>query len=278
MKNKGYIRAYIYIVIVLFFTFNCSNHKNVKALEIMAGSATKLPLDEIVKIFEKTEHIKCIVHYGSSGEVLSQILLSERGDIYIPGSDDFMEKAVKKGLIEKGSIKIVAYLIPSIAVHKGNPKNITNLNDLSKPGIRVAIGNPQAVCIGLYAIEILKKNNMLKDVQKNIVTEAESCEKTANLVSLGLVDSAIGWRDFENWDKKNIEIVPLKKTEINRIAVVPIGITKYNKNRAFAQRFVSLITGDKGKEILKKYGYIIDEKEAKLYALPDTPIGALVQE
>ena len=50
----------------------------------------------------------------------------------------------------------VVYLVPSINVRAGNPKGIQGLRDLLKPGIRVAIANPENVCVGTYAVEIVE--------------------------------------------------------------------------------------------------------------------------
>jgi len=119
--------------------------------------------------------------------VLSQMKLSKTGDLFIPGPPDYMEKAKEEGLVHGKTERILAYLIPAILVQRGNPKDIESLADLARPGIRVGIGNPEAVCVGLYAIEVLQYNGLLEEVAGNIVTYAESCSKTAALVVLGAV-------------------------------------------------------------------------------------------
>jgi len=40
---------------------------------------------------------------GGSGELLSKVRLTDLGDVYLPGSHDFMEQAKKLGLIATGS-------------------------------------------------------------------------------------------------------------------------------------------------------------------------------
>ena len=56
------------------------------------------------------------------------------------------------------SEKIVVSLIPVVNVQNGNPKKIHSLKDLTKDGVLVAIANPEMVCVGTYAVEIVKKN------------------------------------------------------------------------------------------------------------------------
>ena len=171
-----------------------------KEISVFAGSASKPALDEAADVFGKQTGVKVYLTYGGSGTVLSQMELSKTGDLYIPGSPDYLVKAESKKITDPTTTKIVAYLIPAINVQSGNPKNIQSLSDLAKPGIKVGIGNPTTVCVGLYAIEILDKNQLLADVYKNIITQASSCDNTATLISLKSVDAVMGWSVFHSWD------------------------------------------------------------------------------
>ena len=45
-----------------------------------------------------------------------------------------MQDAMNGGDIKNDTVKNITQNIPVIAVQKGNPKNITSLNDLAKPG------------------------------------------------------------------------------------------------------------------------------------------------
>ena len=204
--------------------------------------------------------------------MLSQIKLSKSGDLYIPGSPDYIVKAERDSLTDPKSTKVIAYLIPVIAVQHGNPKNIQSLADLAKPGIKVGIGNPEAVCLGLYAVEILDYNHLLAEVGKNIVTYAESCEKTATLLSLKQVDAVIGWHVFHDWDPDKIDVVYLGPEQLPRIAYIPGALTTFTQDRDSAEKFLDFLVSPQGQEIFKKWGYITTESEARKFA-PNAKIG-----
>ncbi len=127
-------------------------------LLVFAGAASKPPTEEAAKVFEKKTGIKVDLVFGGSGFVLSQMMLARKGDIYFPGSSDFMELAKKKGAVFPETERDVVYLVPAINVRKGNPKKIHTLRDLARPGLRVAIANPEGVCVGLYAVETIEKH------------------------------------------------------------------------------------------------------------------------
>jgi len=245
-------------------------------LLMFAGAASKPATEEAVKIFQGRFGTPVDVVFGGSGFVLSQMKLSKKGDLYFPGSSDFMEVAKREGLVFPDSEKIVVYLISAINVQTGNPKRIHTLKDLTKGGIRLAIANPETVCVGTYAVEIFEKNltreEMVK-VRKNIVNYTESCEKTANVISLKAADAVIGWRVFQYWDPERIETITLRPEEIPRIGYIPIVISKFTQDKALPQKFIDFLLSSHGKAIFQKYHYLMDLQEARPFARPDTPIG-----
>jgi molybdate transport system substrate-binding protein len=247
-----------------------------KSLLVFAGAASKPPTEEAAKVFESKTGVKVDLLFGGSGYVLSQMILGKKGDIYFPGSSDFMETAKKKSAVYNETERKVVYLVPAINVRKGNPKNIRKLSDLVAPGLRVAIARPDMVCVGLYAVEIIEKNlirEQIEALRKNIVNYSESCEKTATTISLNSADAVLGWSVFQYWDPERIETVNLAKEEISRIGYIPIAVSRYTKDRGAAQKFINFILSDEGKAIYKKYHYFITPEEAYQYIGLKKPIG-----
>jgi molybdate transport system substrate-binding protein len=243
-----------------------------QTLELFVGSATKPATEEAAKLFEEKYGVKVELHFGGSGAMLSQMKLTGRGDIYFPGSSDFMEKAKEEDIVLPDSERIVVYLIPAINVQKGNPKDIQSLEDLVRPDVTLAIADPETVCVGLYAAEILDKAGLSQSIRPKIATYAESCAKTASLVALKSVDAVIGWRVFQYWAPEEIETVYLPPEQIPRIGYVPIAISKSSKQPDLAQQFIDFVTSDEGRAIYAKWHYLTGEEEAREFA-PQATVG-----
>jgi len=266
----------LFIAIFLTFFFIQKVQSSPTRLLIFAGAASKPATEETVRIFQERFGIPVDVIFGGSGFVLSQMKLTKRGDLYFPGSSDFMEVAKREGLVFPDSEKVVVYLVPAINVQKGNPKGIHTIKDLTKEGVRVAIANPETVCVGTYAVEIVEKNldpSHKEKFKKNLVNYTESCEKTANVISLRAVDAVLGWRVFQYWDPERIETIYLKPEEIPRIGYIPIAISKFTRDKALAQKFVDFLFSPDGKTIFRKYRYLMDLPEARQFTKPNTPVG-----
>lgn len=245
-------------------------------LIVFVGAASKPPTEEIAQLFERETGVKVEVIYGGSGYILSQMLLSKTGDIYFPGSSDFMEVAKEKKVVLPETERRVAYLVPAINVQRGNPKGIKTLKDLTRPGVRVAIANPENVCIGLYAVEIVEKNlnDSEKDMfRKNLVNYTTSCEKTATAISLKMVDAVIGWSVFEHWSPDKIETVPFKTSEISRIGYLPVAVSRFTRNKKRSLEFINFLLSPKAKKVFKRHRYFVTPDDAIKYIGEPKPIG-----
>jgi len=221
-------------------------------LLVYCGAGVRKPMDEIGKLFEDRYGVTAYYNYAGSGQLLSQMQLTKKGDVYMPGATYYFDIAKDKGFIQYQ--KPVAYHIPVIAVPEGNPANITSLNDLAKPGTRVVLGDPQACAIGRLADEILEKNGIFDEVKKRIVCRTATVNELVLYVSIGKADASIVWKSLLVGAEDKIDTIEIPEGQ-NLIKVIPIGTLTFSENKGKAQEFVDFATSDEGKAVLKKFGY-----------------------
>jgi len=265
---------FIVVWIALLLAAACSGEKQGgKSLTVFCGSANKPAMEEIAALYEKEKGVDVDLIFGGSGTLLSQIELSRSGEIYLPGSPDYAIIAERKKQIIPGSDRIVAYLVPAIVTPRGNPKKIEEkLEDLARPGVKVGIGNPETVCLGLYGVELLERNGLLDGVLHNVVTFGASCSKTANLAAMSQVDAILGWRVFHYWNPERMEYVAIATDQIPRISYIPIMIPVHTRSRELSEDFIEFVLSERGKGIYEKQGYLTDVEEARQFA-PAARIG-----
>ncbi|MBS7611577.1 molybdate ABC transporter substrate-binding protein [Candidatus Bathyarchaeota archaeon] len=237
-----------------------------RKIRVFFGAAAEIPEQEVVELFEEKYGISVIATFGGSGVILSSMKIAKTGDLYVPGSQDYMEKAVKDGVIKKDTITIIAYLVPAIIVPKGNPKNITCLEDLAKPGVSIGLADPETVCVGGYAVDLLEYNGLWEKVKPNVVVYVDSCLKVANLPVVKSVDAVIGWHVFYYWNPNATDIIWIEPEKIPKIAYISAALTIYVEDEDAAKKFLEFLTSDESKEIFRKYNYFATVEEAKKYA------------
>jgi molybdate transport system substrate-binding protein len=237
-----------------------------KSIAVFAGAAAAPVYGEAAKLFKDKYGVKVELRLGGSGSVLSAMKIAKTGDLFIPGSPEFLLEAAKSNIIDKGSVKKLAYLVPAIIVQKGNPHNITSLEDLCKPGLRVGIADPVSVCVGLYAKELLEKNGLWDGVKRNIVVYAQSCDATAALIPTGAVDVIIGWHVFADWYPDKAERIWIEPSKVPKIGYIAGAVSVFAEDKVLAKKFLDFLASEEVARIWSKYGYFASEQEARRYA------------
>jgi molybdate transport system substrate-binding protein len=176
-----------------------------------------------------------------------------------------MEKAMEKQAVYPETVRTVAYMIPVIAVQKGNPKNILTLNDLARTGIQVGVTRPETTLLGKYAPEIFAKAGLSDAIGKNIVTEAVRPDSLLTALVMGQVDAGILWHFYQVQAPDDIEVIFLPPEQLTGIGEMQIAVSSYCLNRGIAQQFIDFMISTDGKEIFENCGYFTDIEEVSEY-------------
>jgi molybdate transport system substrate-binding protein len=136
-----------------------------------------------------------------------------------------------------------------IAVPKGNPKSITGLADLAKPGVKVALCAEQVPC-GAAAKKALAAVN----VSIKPVTLEQDVKAALSKVKLGEVDAALVYRTDAKAAAVDVDGVEFPESA-SAINEYPIVVLKNAPNRAGAQAFVAWVLSDKGEAVLTQAGF-----------------------
>ncbi len=239
-------------LVIMFFAANCFGAD----LIVLSGAGLMKPMEELRQGFERRYGVNLDIHYGSSGEIFGQVASGQACDVLVPGAKKYTEDALKNGWVIKGTIKTLVYHVPTIAVPSGNPKNITCLEDLAKPGVRIAIGDPRAPAIGRVARKILIKNGLWERVMPNITVYAPTVNQLLIYVALSQVDAAIIWADLATWAeaKGKLKVVKIAKKK-NMIRTISTAVCTNAPHRDMARKFNEYISSNYGMKVWQKWGF-----------------------
>ncbi len=233
------------------------------SIMVYSGAGMRKPMDELGQLFEQEGYYGVSVNYnyGGSNTLLSQIELTQQGDVYMPGATYYIDKAKEKGFVDYE--QLVAYHIPVIVVPDGNPADITCLEDLTKPGVKVVLGDAKAAACGKIANKILDENGIFDAVDVNVIARTATVNELVVDICLGTADASIVWKASLLGTDKETDIIEIPK-EQNIIKIIPIGTLTFSENKGYAELFVDFVTSDEGKAIFNKYGFTpyLNEKYA----------------
>jgi molybdate transport system substrate-binding protein len=235
--------------IILSFGGGCS--KKEEPLVVYAGKGLKYAMDEVKHSFEQKRGIPVSIKYAGSNSLLTTLKTTHKGDIFIPGSISYLNKAGK--LVT--SAQFVAYHVPTFLVQANNSKNIHSYSDLLAPGVKIAVGNKDTCAIGKVGSAILSNTAPEESFQSNIVITGSTVNELLNLVVEQEVDAALIWRDMLNWDKsKGLKGIALPK-KINKTKEVHVATLSTTTSLEHATLFANFVAIE-GRAIFVKHGFI----------------------
>ncbi len=235
------------------------------SVSVFAAAGAKVAIDESAQRFQEQHGTQIEASYGGGGEVLTRMVVTETGDVFIAPEQEFMKSAVEQGAVDPNTIETLAYMIPVLAVQKGNPKQITALTDLAKPGIRIAIARPEVTLVGKYAREIFQQTGLADEIEKNIVTEAARPDLLVTWLTMGNVDAVITWHFYQSLAPGDIEVVRLPPEQLTGIGEMQAAVSTHSTNRDLAESFVDFLASVEGKAAFDEHGYIVDAEELAKY-------------
>jgi len=223
-----------------------------KTLIAYAGTGIKDPVTEIAKRFEAKTGAKVELVYGNSGTLIGQLELNPKGDILMPGSMAFVEKARAKGLVALVSGPI-AYHVPVIVTPKGNPANVKTPADMARPGLRLIFPDRKSTALGPLAFAVFDGLGVTQAVEKNVLAYVETPQKVVAAMLLGQGDAGIIEASNGTASADRLEIIPIDPA-INHTEVLPCATLSSSACPDLAKAFLDFAVAE-GPAIFRAYGF-----------------------
>ncbi len=233
-------------------------------LTVMAAASLSAAFQEIGKEFEsQLPGVKVEFNFAGSQQLAQQIAQNAPADVFASANKAQMDEVVKTGQIDQDAPKVFVRNRLVVIYPKANPANITKLQDLAKPGLKIDLAAKE-VPVGQYTLDFMDKASKdasfgatyKDDVIKNVVSYEDNVKAVLTKVSLGEADAGIVYTT----DAAAAPANTIAQLEIpdafNVIASYPIAVIKTGKSPDLAKGFVDLVLSQSGQDILKKYGFI----------------------
>jgi molybdate transport system substrate-binding protein len=136
--------------------------------------------------------------FGGSQGLAAQLRQGALADVFAPAHHQAMDLAIESGQVWPESVYAFASNQLAVVTLRSNPAQLTRLDDLARPGLKLAFGS-EATAIGQYTRELLMQvegrgffGTQGKDaVLHNVVRYGDSVTEVLTSVSRGDVDAGI---------------------------------------------------------------------------------------
>lgn len=242
----------LFSFVLIFFTLTTTSALAAE-LHLFAGAGLRQPVDRLVEDFQARTGHRVNADYDGSGRLLARITASGRGDLFMPGSMFFLEKLQAGGKIH--SWRPIVEHTPVVAVNKTHAERITRLEDLTRPGVRLAMGDPKAMALGKTAMIILERAGLKEKVLANVTVYGATVKQLALYVAEGNVDAAIiGRADaFQFKDRVNMISIPDK---YNEQEIVPVAVLKTATELKAALALQDFLSSLEAIKVFESFGFL----------------------
>jgi len=215
---------------------------DVPELTFFAGVVNRRALEPIVKRFEQREGARVTTVFNGCGILTGQMKSMKENqqsgfpDMYM-ACDVYYLDAVAD-MFHDGIHVSNAEIV--IVVQKGNPKEIRTLEDLARPGVRLALGQPEQCTIGILSRKLLESKGLYdKLLAENVVTQTPSSAMLVPNVTTGAADAVLAYNTDTLAERDKLDVIPIDSPLAK--AVQPYSVARSSDYQHLAGRLFETI-------------------------------------
>jgi molybdate transport system substrate-binding protein len=225
-----------------------------RSVTVFAAASLTESFTQLGEDFEAA-HPDVAVRFNFAGSqiLVHQIEQGAHADVFASADQRWMEYAAGHGLLA-GAARVFARNRLVVVVPKSNPGNVTRLEDLARPGLRVILAGPQ-VPVGAYSRAALRSLGPALEARAlaNLVSEEENVKAVVAKVELGEADAGIAYVTDVTATRPRLALVELPDSA-NVIAGYPIAPVA-GGNRGLAEAFITAVLSTGGQARLRRWGF-----------------------
>lgn len=261
LKQLSYI--IVGLTISLFLSACNSNSDNEEAetsdvsgtITVSAAASLTDALQEVAELYnEENPDVQVDFNFGGSGALQQQISQGAPADMFFSASQSDFDTLVDASLIdEENSNQLLKNELVLVVPNDGS--SVTSFDDLTSAE-NIAVGTPESVPAGEYAMETFDSMGITKDIENKLVY-AEDVRAVLTYVERGEVDAGLVYRtDAMTSDK--VEIVDAAAQDTHTPIEYPVGLINDSDNQGAAKAFYDFLQTEDALAIFEEYGFVTE--------------------
>lgn len=191
---------------------------------------------------------KVTFNFAGSSDLVTQLSQGAPADVFASADTKNMTKAVDGGLVSGSPVNFASNTL-TIVTPPGNPRGVTSFADLARPGVQVVVCAPQVPCGSAT-----EKVEEATGVTLTPVSEESAVTDVLGKVTSGQADAGLVYvTDAENAGDK-VASIPFPEAR-DAVNTYPIAVLNASTHPDAATRFVELVTGPAGRDVLAAAGF-----------------------
>ena len=189
--------------------------------------------------------------FAGSDQLAFQIQQGAPADVFAAASPKYPELLYKQGLVQKPVPFATNTLV--LIVPKANPAGIHTADDLTKPGVKVVIGDP-SVPVGSYTRTVLANLGIAAGVMKNVVSQEPDVRDVLAKVALGEADAGFVYITDARTVKGKVGVIAIRESAQPHVIYEAVVVNSSPHLQA-AYRFLTRLIRPAAQRTLEQDGF-----------------------
>jgi molybdate transport system substrate-binding protein len=221
-------------------------------LHMYCGAGIRAPAEIIIKNFEAQTGNTVVVEYAGMGQLLTRFKDTDTGDVFLSGSEDFVNQL--KTIDKVDAENQLVYHTAVMAIRKDRAANITSFADLAKSNLKIGMGDPKAIALGVSGETMLDNSGFGPALREKVTVRATTIAQLTTYLMNGDIDAAVIGRDAAAKNKETLVLLPTPEGVPQEIIV--IASLKTSKAPAVANQLIEYFAKPESIQIFEEQGFI----------------------
>ncbi len=219
---------------------------------ILAAASLQDVMTDLMQVYEAEHEGKVTLSFASSGTLRKGIEEGAQAHLFISASPQETDRLIEKGHVAQNDVTallsnqmvLISYL---------EDKKITSLADVLDSEGPIAIGDPDFVPAGRYAMEIIMNQGLWDSLGERLLY-CKDVRQVLAYVATGEVDAGLVYRT-DAIREPLVSIREAYEEELFTEILYPLVILPRGKESVLARDVQAFLLGDEARAIFEKYGF-----------------------
>lgn len=219
-------------------------------LLLFSGSMLRPAIEKILRDFEQREGVRINTVYNGCGILTAQMRAGARPDSYFACDVSFMNTVADLYL----NPVVIADNDIVIIVPKGNPKNIREMSDLTRPGLRVGLPHHEKSAMGALIFKLLQAVGLYDAItNQTLKVESPTGDFLVNQLRTGSLDAIMACRSNWKTASEHLELIPVNHPLAK--ATQPYAVSRHTKYALIMTRLLEKIKSEESRKAFEQAGF-----------------------
>ncbi len=213
-------------------------------------------INQVAKEFEQETGVHAVVNTAGSQILATQIVEGAQIDVFVSADERQMFRTVSAGHMDRSRLVNLLSNQLVIVMPSDRQPRISDVEALADPSIRrIALGDPEAVPVGVYAKQYLINVGLWDAVAPKVIP-TRSARAVLRAVESGSVDAGFVYRTDAKSSQAAVVVYAVKSDFGPRI-VYPVAVATNAPNFSGAVQFFDFIQRSAAQQLFERLGFVL---------------------